>query len=250
MIRNEEFCLYHNEPNGCPSRLLDESGKVVWTALYDAWGKVKKLIVNDVEQPLRLQGQYFDRETGLYYNRFRYYCAEIGAFVSQDPLGLAAGENIYRYAPNIWYYIDPLGLFGSGGSGAKYPGHADFFGSDIFDYTLEDKDPLTSPFRDPERHFRPLSVSEKDVKAAIESGNKDMFQRAMHRGQDYFSHYSKGYRWKPFRCLKNLGFGHLFAGKKPDQDISAWNKAEEWTKKWLSEWYKVNGSNNQRKSCN
>jgi len=76
----------------------------------DESGKVKKLIVNDVDQPLRLQGQYFDRETGLYYNRFRYYCAEIGAFVSQDPLGLAAGENIYQYAPNTQGWIDPLGL--------------------------------------------------------------------------------------------------------------------------------------------
>ena len=110
MVRNEEFYLYHNEPNGCPSRLLDESGKVVWAARYDAWGKIKKLIINDVEQPLRLQGQYFDRETGLYYNRFRYYDSGIGAFVSQDPLGLAAGENIYQYAPNAQGWIDPLGL--------------------------------------------------------------------------------------------------------------------------------------------
>ncbi|NLW48188.1 MAG: hypothetical protein GXY86_12755, partial [Firmicutes bacterium] len=110
MVRNEEFYLYHNEPNGCPSRLLDESGKVVWAARYDAWGEVKKLVANDIDQPLRLQGQYFDRETGLYYNRFRYYAAEIGAFISQDPLGLAAGENVYRFAWNIWKYSDPLGL--------------------------------------------------------------------------------------------------------------------------------------------
>ena len=110
MVRNEEFYLYHNDPNGCPSRLLDESGKVVWAARYDAWGKVKKLLVDEVEQPLRLQGQYFDRETGLYYNRFRYYCAEIGAFISQDPLGLVAGENVYGFGPNTHKWIDPLGL--------------------------------------------------------------------------------------------------------------------------------------------
>jgi RHS repeat-associated protein len=110
MIRNEEFYLYHNDPNGCPSRLLDESGKIVWAARYDAWGKIKKLIINDVDQPIRLQGQYFDRETGLYYNRFRYYYAEIGAFVSQDPLGLATGENMYAVASNVQNWIDPLGL--------------------------------------------------------------------------------------------------------------------------------------------
>jgi RHS repeat-associated protein len=89
---------------------LDESGKVVWAARYDAWGRIKKLIINDVDQPIRLQGQYFDRETGLYYNRFRYYYAEIGAFVSQDPLGLATGENMYAVASNVQNWIDPLGL--------------------------------------------------------------------------------------------------------------------------------------------
>ena len=110
MIQNEEFYLYHNEPNGCPSRLLDESGKVVWAARYDAWGKIKRLLVDEVEQPLRLQGQYFDSETGLHYNRFRYYEPRIGAFVSQDPLGLLAGEKVYQLSPNITGWIDPLGL--------------------------------------------------------------------------------------------------------------------------------------------
>jgi RHS repeat-associated protein len=115
MIRNEEFYLYHNDPNGCPTRLLDESGKVVWAARYDAWGKVKKLLVDEVEQPLRLQGQYFDRETGLYYNRFRYYEPQVGSFISQDPLGLAAGENVYGFGPNAQVWIDPLGLCKEGG---------------------------------------------------------------------------------------------------------------------------------------
>jgi RHS repeat-associated protein len=107
---NERIYYYANDPNGCPTRLLDENGKVVWAALYDAWGKVKKLPVDEVDQPLRLQGQYFDGETGLCYNRFRYYCPEIGAFVSADPLGLAAGKNLYSYAKNTWSFIDPLGL--------------------------------------------------------------------------------------------------------------------------------------------
>jgi len=78
--------------------------------LYDAWGKVKKLPVDLVEQPIRLQGQYFDAETGLYYNRWRYYCPETGSFISQDPLGLAAGENVYVFGPNAQGWIDPLGL--------------------------------------------------------------------------------------------------------------------------------------------
>ncbi|EAS1842014.1 hypothetical protein ACY76_14655, partial [Salmonella enterica] len=61
-------------------------------------------------QPLRLPGQYFDDETGLHYNLFRYYAPECGRFVSQDPIGLAGGINLYSYAPNPLSYIDPLGL--------------------------------------------------------------------------------------------------------------------------------------------
>jgi RHS repeat-associated protein len=107
---NERIYYYANDPNGCPTRLLDENGKVVWAALYDAWGKVKRLPVELVEQPIRLQGQYYDVETGLAYNRWRYYCPEIGAFVSQDPMGLAAGSNVYAFGPSVQGWIDPLGL--------------------------------------------------------------------------------------------------------------------------------------------
>ncbi|WEE80214.1 RHS repeat-associated core domain-containing protein [Comamonas testosteroni] len=56
-----------------------------------------------------MQGQYFDRETGLHYNLFRYYDPDIGWFTQQDPIGLAGG-NLYAYAPNPLTWIDPLGL--------------------------------------------------------------------------------------------------------------------------------------------
>ena len=57
-----------------------------------AQGEVQSLAL--VEQPLRFQGQYFDGETGLHYNRFRYYDPVVGRFVHQDPIGLE-GEKIY-----------------------------------------------------------------------------------------------------------------------------------------------------------
>lgn len=110
MLCNDQLYFYHNDPNGLPTRLLTAKGSVVWAARYDAWGKVETLAINEVDQPLRLQGQYFDGETGLHYNRFRYYCPEIGSFISQDPLGLEAGENVYWFAPNVFEWIDPLGL--------------------------------------------------------------------------------------------------------------------------------------------
>src|SRR5262249_40602069 len=48
--------------------------------------------------------------TGLCYNRYRYYDPDIGRFISPDPIGLLGGENFYRYAPNPFAWIDPLGL--------------------------------------------------------------------------------------------------------------------------------------------
>ncbi|HEK0603311.1 TPA: hypothetical protein SMP09_003609, partial [Proteus mirabilis] len=53
---------------------------------------------------------YFDKETGLHYNTFRYYAPDLGRFTQQDPIGLAGGINLYAYAPNALLYIDPLGL--------------------------------------------------------------------------------------------------------------------------------------------
>ncbi|WP_218067738.1 RHS repeat-associated core domain-containing protein, partial [Escherichia coli] len=63
-----------------------------------------------VEQNLRYQGQYLDRETGLHYNLHRYYDPDVGRFMVTDPIGLAGGLNLYQYAPNPLKYIDPLGL--------------------------------------------------------------------------------------------------------------------------------------------
>ncbi|MEE4707701.1 RHS repeat-associated core domain-containing protein, partial [Pseudomonas alliivorans] len=48
--------------------------------------------------------------TGLHYNTFRYYDPEVGRFVTQDPIGLLGGENLYLYTPNTQSWIDALGL--------------------------------------------------------------------------------------------------------------------------------------------
>ncbi|MDR2399887.1 MAG: RHS repeat-associated core domain-containing protein, partial [Endomicrobium sp.] len=60
--------------------------------------------------PFRYQGQYQDEETGLYYNRFRYYDPSIGAYLSQDPIGLAGGDRLYSYVHDTNIWIDTLGL--------------------------------------------------------------------------------------------------------------------------------------------
>ena len=110
---------YHNDVNGLPQELTRSNGDIVWSADYDALGRVEKLLVEEVVQPLRMQGQYYDQETGLCYNRHRYFDPNSCSFISQDPVGLAAGENVYGYAPNVWGWVDPLGLSCSGGSSRR-----------------------------------------------------------------------------------------------------------------------------------
>jgi len=77
---------------------------------YRTWGNVVAEEVGLVQQRLRFQGQYFDAETGLHYNRFRYYEPELGRFASADPIGLLGGVNAFAYAPNPIGWIDARGL--------------------------------------------------------------------------------------------------------------------------------------------
>ncbi|WP_197044106.1 RHS repeat-associated core domain-containing protein, partial [Pseudomonas viridiflava] len=108
---------FHTDQIGTPLEMTDIDGQIVWQATYKAWGSLEALIVNEVEQNLRFQGQYFDEETGLHYNTFRYYDPEVARFITQDPIGLRGGINIYQYALNPIAYIDPLGLAFSSGKG-------------------------------------------------------------------------------------------------------------------------------------
>ncbi|WP_417448507.1 RHS repeat-associated core domain-containing protein [Idiomarina abyssalis] len=63
-----------------------------------------------MESPIRFQGQWLDEETGLYYNRYRYYDSKQGRYITQDPIGLAGGLNSYAYVANPTGWVDPLGL--------------------------------------------------------------------------------------------------------------------------------------------
>jgi RHS repeat-associated protein len=105
----QKLYYFHTDQIGTPLEMTDAGGSIVWQATYKAWGAVEKLAVNEVEQNLRFQGQYFDDETGLHYNTFRYYDPEVGRFVTQDPIGLSGGTNLYHYAPNPYGWIDPWG---------------------------------------------------------------------------------------------------------------------------------------------
>jgi RHS repeat-associated protein len=98
---------------GTPIALTDRNGQIVWAARLDLWGNIQKEFnPHGIEQDIRLPGQHLDRETGLYYNRHRYYDPKIGNYINQDPIGLWGGTNLSTYPSNPLRFIDPLGLLG------------------------------------------------------------------------------------------------------------------------------------------
>ncbi|EFB4344320.1 type IV secretion protein Rhs, partial [Escherichia coli] len=104
---------FHTDVNGAPEEMTDSDGKIVWETGYQVWGNtIQEKDHGRVEQNLRYQGQYLDRETGLHYNLHRYYDPDVGRFMVTDPIGLRGGLNLYQYAPNPLGWIDPLGLKG------------------------------------------------------------------------------------------------------------------------------------------
>ncbi|SPL71756.1 PAAR-like domain-containing protein [Acinetobacter stercoris] len=118
---------YQNDHLGTPRELTSHEGDIAWEAVYQAWGntvtvewqevaqELNPIRLNSIEQayllqPHRFQGQIYDAETGLHYNRFRYYDPDMGRFISHDPIGLLGGENHFQYAPNPVEWVDRLGL--------------------------------------------------------------------------------------------------------------------------------------------
>jgi RHS repeat-associated protein len=111
----DEIAFYQCDHLGTPQELTDCEGKVAWSAQYKAWGQAKEVISEAAHKagmlnPIRFQGQYLDDETGLHYNRYRYYDPHAGRFVSKDPIGLLGGDHPYWYAANPLEWVDPLGL--------------------------------------------------------------------------------------------------------------------------------------------
>jgi len=98
MIRpGEAVYYYHNDHLGTPQVLTDANGNIAWKAAYAPFGKVQ-ISVSTIENNFRFPGQYYDGETGLAHNGFRYYKAEIGRYVTADPIGLYGGINPFAYA--------------------------------------------------------------------------------------------------------------------------------------------------------
>ncbi|WP_312528968.1 RHS repeat-associated core domain-containing protein, partial [Comamonas sp.] len=96
---------------GTPNALIREDSRLDWAVQLDAWGNVRaEHNPGDLYQPIRLPGQHADGETGLYYNRHRYYEPTNGGYATQDMLGVEGGINLGMYTGNPLKWIDPQGL--------------------------------------------------------------------------------------------------------------------------------------------
>lgn len=107
-----EVLHYHCNHIGTPEALIDRIGKIVWHAEFDAWGNLRnEYNPQQIHQPIRMQGQQIDDESGLHYNRYRYYKSNFGRYTTKDPIGLKGGVNSYIYVlGNPVAYVDPFGL--------------------------------------------------------------------------------------------------------------------------------------------
>ena len=95
---------------GTPALMLNDKGEKVWSMELDIWGKVRDMEGRPSDCPFRWPGQYEDEETGLYYNRFRYFDPEIGQYVSQDPIRVLGDLGLYQYVSDPNTLIDFFGL--------------------------------------------------------------------------------------------------------------------------------------------
>jgi RHS repeat-associated protein len=156
---SDRIDYYNCDHLGTPRELVDENGRVVWASRTRVWGRavfgnkfeVTGEIFTQHPQPIRFQGQYEDVETGLFYNRYRFYDLDSARFLSQDPTGLLGGLNNYAYAPNPIVWADARGLAkGKGGcdpccgkdpasKARSWQGSDPYFGVDSYKNTVMEK---------------------------------------------------------------------------------------------------------------
>ncbi|KVL67674.1 polymorphic toxin type 15 domain-containing protein [Burkholderia ubonensis] len=162
---------------GLPERVVNRDGQTVWeTEDIDPYGMSRVAQGNAIEYALRWPGHYFDRETGLHYNRFRSYHPGLGRYLQSDPAGQSGGINLYAYVANPLVYVDVLGLRCSKadhpedcdgtGPGHENPGHAGAGGEPKLPKRPRRKKPEEKrkiPCFHPydKKNYKPLSAQEK-----------------------------------------------------------------------------------------
>ena len=125
MDRAGTIHYYHADGLGSITELTDNNGDVAQSYLYDAYGNLLTPIT--IENPFTFIGREFDKESGLFFYRARYYDSGSGRFLNEDPIGFVGGDiNLYRYVANdpincvepdgamdqrTKYYLPPIHLF-------------------------------------------------------------------------------------------------------------------------------------------
>ncbi|MFG2649846.1 DUF6531 domain-containing protein [Streptomyces sp. NPDC048436] len=107
---DEQFYSIVTDLVGTPTELVDETGRTAWRSRTSLWGLPLQGTPGAADCPLRFPGQYYDAETGLHYNHYRYYDPSTARYHSPDPLGLDPAPHHHNYVVNPLTWIDPLGL--------------------------------------------------------------------------------------------------------------------------------------------
>ena len=132
----------HGDHLNTPCLLTDSNQIVVWQSTHQAFGATTPNDDADGNGTptifnMRFPGQYYDQESGLHYNHYRYYDPKVGRYITRDPIGLEGGINVYGYVGNNpLKRIDPRGLFEVCVEDPENPLGNDTCGNDLWDYEV------------------------------------------------------------------------------------------------------------------
>lgn len=159
-VEHGQLAYVVNDHLGTPKEVIAERGALIWAADHDTWGTLRlgRAVGSDLAEqgdywiqptslddrtpnysqapdstfcPIRFQGQWEDLETGLLYNRFRYYDSLVGQYASPDPIGLLGGLRSISYVPVPTKYVDFYALTCNLPDGQRYVYRALAAGEDI-----------------------------------------------------------------------------------------------------------------------
>ena len=96
---------------GTPIEAYNQEGELIWEREQDLYGNSRQGFTKEnFRCPFKYQGQYYDPEIELCYNRFRYYHPETGRYISEDPIKLLGGFNVFAYVSDTNAWVDVWGL--------------------------------------------------------------------------------------------------------------------------------------------
>ncbi|MCO6560854.1 MAG: hypothetical protein J6574_07065 [Gilliamella sp.] len=111
-LKNADYHYLITDYLGTPQLAVNSRDQQTWKGIADAFGNIQLDPDNQISLNLRQPGQYYDQESGLYYNLARHYNPQTGRYIEADPLGVIGGLNLYGYAnANPLIYMDPYGLY-------------------------------------------------------------------------------------------------------------------------------------------